>query len=103
VLAAVLDSAGVVLLFGGLMLATIGVIGLLRMPDVFSQLHASGLVTGPSLVLVLAASISTGSAEAITSAALVALFVLITSPLSAHAIAQAAHRKPDEGEEEGGR
>ena len=64
------------------------------MPDIFHQLHPAGLVTGPAVILVLLASIATGSAEIITSAALVILFVLVTSPLSTHAIAQAARRRP---------
>ena len=89
----VLDVVGAVLLGLGLLLATIGLYGLLRMPNVFAQLHAAGLVTGPAVVLVLLASLATGSAEIVTSAALVLLFVLVTSPLSAHAIAQAAHRR----------
>jgi multicomponent Na+:H+ antiporter subunit G len=90
----VLDIVGVVLLALGLLLATIGLYGLLRMPDIFHQLHPAGLVTGPAVILVLLASAATGSAEIITSAALVILFVLITSPLSTHAIAQAARRRP---------
>ena len=75
------------------MLATIGLYGLLRMRDVFLQLHAAGLVTGPAVILVLLASIGADSAEIITSAALVLLFVLVTSPLSSHAIGQAARRR----------
>jgi multicomponent Na+:H+ antiporter subunit G len=90
----VLDVAGAVLLALGLLLATIGLYGLLRMPDIFHQLHPAGLVTGPAVILVLLASIATDSAEIITSAALVILFVLVTSPLSTHAIAQAASRRP---------
>ena len=89
----VLDIAGAVLLALGLLLATIGLYGLLRMPDIFHQLHPAGLVTGPAVILVLLASVASGSAEIITSAALVALFVLITSPLSTHSIAQAARRR----------
>jgi len=38
--------------------------------------------------------VATGSAEIITSAVLVIPFVLITSPLSTHAIAQAARHRP---------
>ena len=71
---------------------------LLRMPDIFHQLHPNGLVTGPAVILVLLASICTGSAEIITSAALVILFVLITAPLSSHAIAQAAHDRARAGD-----
>ena len=44
--------------------------------------------------MVLPACVATGSAEIITSALFVILFVLITSPLSAHAIARAARRRP---------
>jgi hypothetical protein len=47
---------------------------------------------------VLLASVAGGSAEIITSAVLVLLFVVITSPLSGHAIAQAARREPVEAE-----
>lgn len=90
-MARVLEVLGVALLGAGLTLATVGLYGLLRMPDIFHQLHAAGLVTGPAVILVLLASIATGEAEIMTSAALVTLFVLITSPLSGHAIAQAAH------------
>ena len=41
------------------------------MPDIFHQLHPAGLVTGPAVILVLLASVATGSAEIITSAVLV--------------------------------
>ena len=46
-----------------------GLYGLLRMPDIFHQLHPAGLVTGPAVILVLLASAATGSAEIITSRA----------------------------------
>jgi monovalent cation/proton antiporter MnhG/PhaG subunit len=74
----------------GLLLATVGLYGLLRMSDIFHQLHAAGLVTGPAVLTVLLASLATGSTGIVTSAALVFLFVLITAPLAGHAIAQAA-------------
>jgi multicomponent Na+:H+ antiporter subunit G len=96
----VVDVAGVVLLAMGLTLATIGLYGLLRMPAIFDQLHAAGLITGPAMLLILLAAVATTSAEIITSAALVFLFVLITAPLSGHAIAQAAYRTREQGEED---
>ena len=89
----VVDVLGVAALFAGLLLATVGLYGLLRMPDIFAQLHAAGLVTGPAVILVLVASVATGRAEIVTSAVLVLVFVFVTSPLSAHAIAQAARRR----------
>lgn len=37
----------------------IGLYGMLRRPDIFEQLHAAGLITGPAIVLVLLASVPT--------------------------------------------
>jgi monovalent cation/proton antiporter MnhG/PhaG subunit len=104
----IVDVAAAALLFGGLALATIGLLGLLlatiglygmlRRPVIFDQIHAAGLVTGPAVILVLLAAIAADSAETLTSAVLVILFVFITSPLSGHAVAQAAwRRRRDEG------
>jgi len=82
--AGVLGSAVLLL---GLTLSTIGMIGLLRKADVFAQLHAAGLITGPGVILVLVASLASGKAEIATSALLIVAFVLVTSSLSTHAIA----------------
>ena len=87
-----LDVIAAALLGLGLTLATIGVYGLLRKPDLFAQLHAAGLVSGPAIVLVLLASVATRDLRVVSSAVLLILFLLVTSPLSMHAIAQAAHR-----------
>src|SRR5688500_19035533 len=99
---AILEVAGVALLVLGLTLATIGLYGLLRMPAIFDQLHAAGLVTGPAILLVLLAAVATASAESITSAALVMLFVLITAPLSGHEIARATYRARENGQQDDG-
>ena len=91
----VIEVVGVVLLFGGLLLATIGLYGMLRHARASSTSSTPpGSISGPAIILVLAASIATRAAEIITSAALVILFVLVTAPLSGHAIAQAARRRP---------
>jgi monovalent cation/proton antiporter MnhG/PhaG subunit len=86
---------GAGLLALGLLLATVGLYGLLRMPDIFNQLHAAGLVTGPAVLVILLASLTTGSADIVTSAVLVFVFVLITAPLAGHSIARAALLRPD--------
>jgi multicomponent Na+:H+ antiporter subunit G len=89
----ILDVLGAALVGVGLLLATIGLYGMLRKPDIYAQLHAAGLITGPAIVLILLASVATRNVEVITSAALLILFLLITSPLSTQAIAQAARRR----------
>jgi len=94
-----LDVLGAGLLGLGLLLATVGLYGVLRMPDIFDQLHAAGLVTGPAVLVILLASLTTRSADITTSAALLFVFVLITAPLSGHAIARAAWLRPEPDED----
>jgi multicomponent Na+:H+ antiporter subunit G len=89
----VLHGIAAILLLGGCALATIGLYGLILKPDLFDQLHVAGLITGPAVVLVLLASLGTGSAEIATSAIVVAAFVLVTSSISTHVIAHAAIRR----------
>ena len=55
----ILDIVGGGLIALGLLLATIGLYGLLRLPDIFHQLHPAGLVTGPAVILVLLALVPT--------------------------------------------
>ncbi len=93
----VVDVIGAGLLGLGLLLATVGLYGVLRMPEMFHQLHAAGLVTGPAVLVILLASVTTGRADIVTSAALVFVFVLVTAPLAGHSIAQAAWRLADAG------
>ena len=99
-LGTILDAVAGALVFLGLALTTIGLYGMLRKPDIFHQLNAAGLITAPAIILILLASVATGEAEVITSAALVIVFVMVTSPLSGHAIAQAARDRPPAGEGE---
>ena len=89
----VIGLAGSAVLALGLVLATIGLYGMLRKPSIFEQLHAAGLVTGPGVILVLLASLASGRAEIATSAVLVIAFVLVTASLSTHAIALSAYRR----------
>ena len=89
----VLDVVGTALLLLGLVLLTISLVGLLRLKDTFSQLHAQGLATGPGVIAVLASSVATENAAIITFAGLGIAFVVLTSPASGHAMAKAAHRR----------
>ncbi|MDQ2586860.1 monovalent cation/H(+) antiporter subunit G [Saccharothrix yanglingensis] len=88
-----LDVLGGALLLIGLVLLTISLAGVLRLTDTYVQLHAQGLATGPGVIAVLASSIATEDATIITFAVLAIVFVALTSPVSAHAIARAAHRR----------
>jgi multicomponent Na+:H+ antiporter subunit G len=90
-----LDVIGALLLLLGLVLLSISFVGLLRMQDTFSQLHAQGLATGPGVIALLASSVATEDAGIITFAVLGIAFTVLTSPAAGHAIARAAHKRPD--------
>jgi multicomponent Na+:H+ antiporter subunit G len=92
-LTAVLDVLAVALLALGSITITISVYGVLRMPDVYTQLHASGMASGLGAITILLASIATRDAATIADAALVVAFLLLTAPISGHAIAWAAYRR----------
>lgn len=72
----------------------VGAVGLFRLPDVYTRVHAASkadtLGAGFALVAV-AASFGTGP-ETIKTALLLA-FIYVTNPTAAHAIARAAYRR----------
>ncbi len=72
-----------ILLIIGVFFAFIGVLGILRMPDVFGRLQASGIL------YIIQNGLSAGSAVKL---GLLALFVLGTNPVSNHALCRAAYR-----------
>lgn len=88
-----LDVIGGALLVIGLVLLTIGLLGVLRQPDTLNQLHAQGLATGPGVIAVLASSIATENAAIITFAVLAIAFIALTSPVSSHVIARIARER----------
>ncbi|MDL1900045.1 Na+/H+ antiporter subunit G [Anaerolineae bacterium CFX9] len=76
----------------GLFFSVVGVIGLLRFPDVYTRIHSSGKVSTLGIfgVLVSTAFLLEGAAPKVLA---LAIFVLVTSPVTAHAIASAAYRQ----------
>lgn len=77
----------------GLTFASIAVVGVLRLPDVYTRAHASSKSDTLGIgLLLLAATVASGSTgTAIKMAALLA-FVTVTNPLAAHALTRSARR-----------
>lgn len=75
----------------GIFFCVVGIIGMIRMPDVYSRVNATGKVSTMGLMSLLA-----GSAfilpEVTLKALVLMLFLLITSPVASHAIANAAYK-----------
>lgn len=87
------DVVGGALLLGGVFLAVVAGVGLLRFPDVFSRMHAA---TKPAtlglLLVVLAGVVVLEDTTAISKLVLVAAFQFLTAPVAAHMIGRAAYR-----------
>jgi multicomponent Na+:H+ antiporter subunit G len=77
----------------GLVFMTLGVVGVLRMPDAYSKLHAQSKAVALGAVCLLAAAALRGQAPNALVGLLVAAFLLATSPVSAHAVGRAAWRR----------
>jgi len=81
------------LLVAGSLLALIGSLGLLRLPSFQARMHAPTLGNTLGLACVLAASLLVASAAAgrpVLQELLIALFVVLTSPVTALLLMQAS-------------
>lgn len=79
---------GLVLL--GLFIMTVVVFGLFRMPDIYTQLHAASKAVVLGVIPILLSIILLGDTGITIRAFLVGCFILLTTPVSAHAIGRAA-------------
>lgn len=87
------DAVTAVLLPAGAVFSALGALGALRFPDLLTRLHAATKPQTIGLLLVLAGvAPQTGSVAAATPLLLVAVFQLITAPVTAQTIAGAAYR-----------
>ncbi|MDP2710836.1 MAG: monovalent cation/H(+) antiporter subunit G [Solirubrobacteraceae bacterium] len=79
----------------GLAILTIGVYGFVRMPDVYTQLHAASKAGFLGIVALLASTALHGDGAIITRAVLITVLLALTTPVAAHAIGRAAHRREE--------
>lgn len=86
-----LQILALIMLVLGTVLSIVGLIGFVRLPDVYTRLHATGKVSVFGLVfLLVAASILTPITA--WKGILLIFFVLLASPAVSHSIASAAYR-----------
>ena len=83
---------GLIAIWIGVFFSIVGIVGLIRFPDVYTRLHASGKVGTLGLlgILIGVALILPGAQLKILA---LAIFIVVTFPVAAHAIAAAAHRQ----------
>jgi multicomponent Na+:H+ antiporter subunit G len=87
------ETIGVVIITVGILFDLFGCVGLVRLPDIYNRLQAATkCVTLGTCMILVGVAICLGDGEITAKALICAAFVLITSPVGAHALARAAHR-----------
>ena len=86
------DIIGYILITVGILFDIFGCIGLVRFPDVYNRLQASTkCVTLGTIFLLIGVAFVSATGPISAKAIICAVFILITSPTAAHAIAKGAY------------
>jgi multicomponent Na+:H+ antiporter subunit G len=89
----IFEYIGMVFIFLGIAFDFFGVLGLMRLPDVYNRLQAATkCVTFGTAGILFGVFIMKGFTVFGFKALLGIVFVFLTSPVAAHAISRAAHR-----------
>ncbi len=91
VLASALPWIADALVLLGVLMMTIGVYGVVRLPDTYTRLHAASKMVALGTMPLLLASTLTGDPGVILRVILIAFFFLVTTPVSAHMVGRAAY------------
>ncbi len=87
------ESIGLIFIIVGLFFDFFGCLGLIRLPDVYNRLQASTkCVTLGTCSILLGLFLFKGFTAAGIKAILCILFIILTAPVSAHALARGAHK-----------
>ena len=90
-MATVLDTASWILLTAGGFFVLVGGIGAIRMPNLYTRIHAASVTETMGAVLVISGVIvQAGLSLAAIKLVAILMFLLITSPTSTYALSSAA-------------
>jgi multicomponent Na+:H+ antiporter subunit G len=90
-LAIILDAVTWVFLLTGSFFSIVGGVGILRMPDLFTRMHAAGITDSAGAGLILTGlMVQAGPSLAGFKLLCILGFLLLTSPTASHALARAA-------------
>lgn len=82
---------GLIFVWVGVVFSTVGVIGLFRFPDVFTRIHSAGKVATLGVAFLILGTIIFMPEIFLKGLVLIG-FLILSAPVSAHAIAIASHR-----------
>ena len=87
------ETTGMIFIYIGVLFDFLGVLGLLRMPDIYNRLQASTkCVTFGTAGILFGVFIMQGFSNFGFKALIGIVFIFLTAPVAAHAISRAAHR-----------
>lgn len=86
------DVIGYILVAIGILFNIFGCVGLVRFPDVYNRLQAATkCVTLGTVLLLVGVAVASAAGALAAKAIICAVFILVTSPTAAHAIAKGAY------------
>jgi multicomponent Na+:H+ antiporter subunit G len=87
----VIDLASWVLILSGSFFVVVGALGLMRMPDLFTRMHAASLIdTMGAALLILGMILQAGFSLVVLKLVFILGLLFFTAPVVTHALAQAA-------------
>lgn len=90
--AGILDVLSWMCIVSGSMFIIIGGIGVLRLPDFYTRIHAAGITdTVGTWLMVIGLMLQAGSLHIVVRLVLLLFLLVATSPLASHALAKAAY------------
>ncbi|TGY94912.1 monovalent cation/H(+) antiporter subunit G [Marinicauda pacifica] len=88
-----LDIVSIAALVSGMVFVLAGSIGVLRLPDFYTRMHAAGVTDTLGAELIMIGLILQAGWSALSlKLALIGVFIFLTSPTASHAVANAAYR-----------
>lgn len=91
------QAAILLLLVGGVLGSTLGVVGLARLPGLYARIHAAGKSVVLGVVAILAAGLFLGDGGIAARCLVIGGFALLTMPLASHVLARAHHEEEKAG------
>ena len=86
-----LETLAGLFFFLGIVSVVIGALGLIRLPDVYSRIHAAGIIDTAGVTFFILGMICLSGWSLVTvKLLLIGVFLFFTSPISGHAIAKVA-------------
>ncbi len=75
----------------GLMVMTLGIYGMIRMPDIYTRLHAASKSAFLGVVSIAVAAMLVGDQASVMRLILLSLVLMITTPMASHVIGRGAY------------